>query len=77
MLDLALKLRSFTEANLLARSFEVSRQLRVTFYDAAYAVLAKENEAPLITADKDFHNKIRRYCHVRLLSEIEPEELAA
>jgi predicted nucleic acid-binding protein len=75
-LDLTLRLRSFAEAKLLERTFEVSRQLRVTFYDATYAVLAKESSAPLITADKDLRNKIRRYCDARLLSETRPEELA-
>jgi len=74
---LGLKLRSFAEPNLLGKSFEISRQLRVTFYDATYVALAKEYDATLVTADKDLHNKIKRYCKTQLLSETKPEELAA
>jgi len=77
LLDLGLKLRSFAESELLGKSFEISRQLRVTFYDATYVTLAKEYDAKLITADKDLHNKIKEYCDAQLLSETKPEELSA
>jgi len=69
-LDLSLKLRSFAEHKLLRRSFEVSRELRITFYDALYVALAKECQATLVTADKELHDKIKRYCDTQLLSEV-------
>jgi len=76
-LDLSLKLRSFAEHKLLRRSFEISRELRITFYDALYVTLAKESQATLITADKQLHNKVKRYCDTKLLGEVALEELAS
>lgn len=69
-LDLGLKLRSFTEPKLLRLSFEISRELRITFYDAAYVALTKEYNATLITADRELHNKIKEYCDAQLLRNI-------
>jgi len=47
LLDLTLKLRSFADSNLLQKSFEISRHLRITFYDASYVAVAKENETSM------------------------------
>ena len=78
LLDLGLKLRSFAESSLLQSTFLVSRELGITFYDAAYVVLTSEAEAAwLITADKDLYIKTKEYCMVRLLGETKPEELTA
>jgi predicted nucleic acid-binding protein len=75
LLGMGLNLRSFAEPDLLERTFETSKQLRVTFYDAAYVALAKQYNTILITADKDLHGRINRYCKTRLLSETKPDEL--
>lgn len=77
LLDLGLGLRSLAEPSLLEKTFEISRQLRMTFYDAAYVALARDYDAMLITADKDLHRKIKRHCRARILSETKPEELTA
>lgn len=77
LLDSGIKLRSFAESKLLAESFEISRDLHVTFYDATYVALAKEYDAILVTADRDLWSKIKRQCKVRLLSEMRIEELTA
>lgn len=75
LLDLGLRLRSFAESSLLEKAFMISRELGITFYDAAYVALTADG--PLITADKDLCMKIRRYCEVQLLSETNPEDLPA
>jgi predicted nucleic acid-binding protein len=77
LLDLGIKLRSFADPKLLGKSFEISKQLRVTFYDAMYVVLTKEEDAALITADKDLFIKARHYCKTQLLSDTKPERLSA
>lgn len=74
-MDLGLKLRSFVESSLLESAFMTSRELGITFYDAAYVVLTVDG--PLITADKDLWMKTKEYCPVQLLSETNPEELLA
>ena len=74
-MDLGLKLRSFVESSLLESAFMISRELGITFYDAAYVVLTVDG--PLITADKDLCMKTKEYCPVQLLSETNPEELPA
>lgn len=75
LLDLSLELRSFAETDLLKKSFEIARQLQVTFYDAAYVALTKEYNTTLVTADKDLHSKVKRFCDSQLLSEIDFEQL--
>lgn len=75
LLDLGLKLRSLAEPNLLKNAFLISRNSGITFYDAAYVVLA--TDARLITADKDLYMKTKKSCDVQLLRETKPEELAA
>ncbi|MEM2107448.1 MAG: type II toxin-antitoxin system VapC family toxin [Candidatus Bathyarchaeia archaeon] len=75
LLDLGLNLKDFTEPQILEKSFGISRQLQVTFYDATYVALAKEYYAKLITADEGLHNRIKEYCNSQLLSEVKLEEL--
>ncbi|MBS7650267.1 type II toxin-antitoxin system VapC family toxin [Candidatus Bathyarchaeota archaeon] len=75
LLDLGLNLKDFTEPQILEKSFGISRQLQVTFYDATYVALAKEYDAKLITADEGLHNRIKEYCNSQLLSEVKLEEL--
>ena len=75
LLDLGLKLRSFTESSLLEKAFLISRDSGVTFYDAAYVALAAD--ARLVTADKDLYTKTKKSCDVQLLSQTKPEELTA
>jgi len=75
---LSLKLRSFAESSLLEDTFLISRELGITFRDAAYVVLTAQAEAAwLITADKDLYMKAEGQCQVKLLSETKPEELTA
>ena len=76
LLDLGLKLRSFAESSLLEKAFLVSRELGITFYDAAYVALTADAYAGwLITADKDLYMKTKEYSVVKLLGETKPEEL--
>ena len=75
LLDLGLKLRSFAESSLLEKAFSISRESRMTFYDAAYVALTAD--ARLITADKDLYAKTKKSFDVQLLSQIRPEELTA
>lgn len=77
LLDLGLGLRSLADPSLIEKTFEISRQLQMTFYDAAYVALARDHDAMLITADKDLHRKIKRHCRARILSETKLEELTA
>jgi len=72
LLDMSLDLRSFADHKLLRKSFKASRELRITLYDALYVTLAKESQATLITADKELHNKVKRYCDTQLLGEVPP-----
>jgi predicted nucleic acid-binding protein len=74
LLDLGLELRSFAESSLLKSAFLISKQLGITFYDAAYVALTG-GVARLITADKDLYTKTRECYGVQLLSETKPEEL--
>lgn len=76
-LDVGLKLRSFTEPKLLGTSFEVSKELQITFYDAAYIALSKVSGATFITADSPLFGKVKRYCDAKLLVNLTPKELAA
>jgi predicted nucleic acid-binding protein len=76
-LDLSLKLRSPTEPKLLKTCFEVSRELRITFYDAAYVALTKEYDATLITADRELHDKIKEHCNAQLLRSTSLAKLTA
>ena len=76
LLDLGVKLRSFAESSLLEKAFLVSRELGMTFYDAAYVALTAD-AGWLITADKDLYMKTKEYSVVKLLSETKPEELTA
>jgi predicted nucleic acid-binding protein len=73
---LGLKLRSFAESSLLENALLVSRELKITFYDAAYVALTTDARW-LITADKDFYMKTKEYSAVKLLGETKPEELTA
>jgi predicted nucleic acid-binding protein len=75
LLDLGLKLRSFTEPSLLQSAFKISKEFGITFYDAAYAALTTGGF--LVTADKELYMKVKPICLVQLLSETKPEELAA
>lgn len=75
LLDLGLKLRSFAESSLLEKAFLISRDSRITFYDAAYVALTAD--ARLITADRDLYAKTKKPFDVQLLSQIKPEELPA
>jgi predicted nucleic acid-binding protein len=75
LMDLGLGLRSLAEPTLLEKTFEISRQLRITFYDAAYVALARDYDTMLITADKALHRNIKRHCRTRILGETKPEEL--
>jgi predicted nucleic acid-binding protein len=75
LLDLGLKLRSFAESSLLGSAFKISRELGMTFYDAAYVTLTAGG--PLVTADKELYMKTKEYCQVQLLGETNPQELAA
>ena len=70
---MGLKLRSFAESNLLKSTFLVSRELGITFYDAAYVALTAD--ARLITADKDLYTKTKKSFDVQLLSQTKLEEL--
>jgi hypothetical protein len=70
---LGLKLRSFAESSLLRSTFLISRELGITFYDAAYVALT--TDARLITADKDLYMKAKEHSVVKLLGETKPEEL--
>lgn len=70
---MGLKLRSFAESNLLKSAFLVSRELGITFYDAAYVALTAD--ARLITADKDLYTKTKKSFDVQLLSQTKLEEL--
>lgn len=72
---MGLRLRSFAESSLLEKVFVISRELGITFYDAAYVALTAD--AWLITADKDLYMKIKDVTGVRLLSETSHEELTA
>jgi predicted nucleic acid-binding protein len=73
---LGLELRSFAESSLLQNAFLISRELEMTFYDAAYVALTGD-AACLITADKDLYMKAKARPGVQLLSETKPEELTA
>ena len=70
---MGLKLRSFAESNLLKSTFLVSRELGITFYDAAYVALTAD--ARLITADKALYTKTKKSFDVQLLSQTKLEEL--
>lgn len=76
LLDLGLNLRSSVEPELLKKSFEISRESRVTFYDATYVALAKQYNTTLITADKELYSKISHCCNAKLLSKTDPDELS-
>jgi len=75
LLDLGIRLRSFVEPKLLGETYEISKQLQVTFYDASYVALAKERDAALVTADRVLYGKIKRYCKAQLLSDTTSSEL--
>lgn len=77
LLNLGIELRSFADTKLLGKSFEISKQLKVTFYDAMYVALTKEHDATLITADRDLLIKARQYCATQLLRETKPEKISA
>ncbi len=56
------------DAPRLSRTMEISRQRRVSFYDAAYIQAAEEADAALITADEVQHRAARgivRAFHLR------------
>jgi len=67
LLDLGLELRSFAEPTLLRESFETSRRLRISFYDACYVALARRQRCPFVTADKELHRRVKRHCDSHLL----------
>ena len=55
-------------ADMVNKSVAFSKKYQVSVYDAVYAVLAKEKECFLITADKKFVEKIN-LSFVKLLKE--------
>lgn len=67
-------LRIFTEykltisLDLIEKAVELSKEIKMTVYDAIYAVLAKEKKCNLITADEKFVKAINR-PFVKQLSE--------
>lgn len=48
---------------------EIAAELGLSVYDAAYVALARELDAPLITADKKLARKAGRFGDIILLSE--------
>jgi predicted nucleic acid-binding protein len=48
------------------------RNKGVTFYEAAYLVVAQEIKAVLVTADERFVKKIGNFDNLCLLKDIEP-----
>lgn len=53
----------------LVRSFELMRDYKVTFYDAAYHSLAIERGGTMVTADAAYVRKTSKSGHVMLLRE--------
>jgi predicted nucleic acid-binding protein len=68
-LDLGIELVDLAEPGLLRMCFEASKRSRVTFYDAAYAALAKMRGGALLTADEELRDKVGGYCEVQLLRD--------
>lgn len=64
---------SFHEVGLTStickRTYSLTRQYRVSFYDAIYHAVALLHNGTLITADEAYHRRAAGIGHVRLLRE--------
>jgi len=56
------------DKNLLEQSIDLSKKNKVTVYDASYAILAREKNCDLLTADEKFVKAVK-LPFVKMLSE--------
>jgi len=54
----------------LSKAIDIAIELQITLYDATYLTLALEEDAPLITADRDLYEKGKTMAKVIHASEV-------
>jgi len=54
----------------LSKAIDIAIELQITLYDATYLTLALEEDAPLITADRDLYEKGKTIAKVIHASEV-------
>lgn len=73
-LNLKIDLRSFVEPTLLKKTYRLSKDLGITFYDASYLALARSLKLVLLTGDNDLYNKAVSSDSVALLSNLKVDD---
>jgi len=54
----------------LSRAIDMAIELKITLYDASYLALALEEDAPLVTADRELYEKGKTMAKVIHASEV-------
>ncbi|MEM4971318.1 MAG: type II toxin-antitoxin system VapC family toxin [Sulfolobales archaeon] len=51
-------------------AIELSFKIDISVYDAVYAALSVSRKAPLVTSDRELHNKLKGHMSIILLEEL-------